>query len=151
MSDRLPIKHALIIAVLLSLLVQPVQAKSLGILSGPGWRLEIVAQRKGCRDCVTTQYGQATLFREAYKRGQYALLAHDWRSGALWHPLKVGDSLWLDDREFTVVETFAWYPPGKSGWGESDVYWYVYDRPGWLTLQTCYGAGYWFVIAYERQ
>lgn len=139
-----PVKR-LFLALSLLLLLMPAWISRPGVLVGPGWQVVIVSQPKSCWDCVTPRMGEATLFREAH--GQTALLAHDYLSGALWHGLRQGDVLYLDWQEYVVTETFAWYPPGAPGWREADVYWYVYNRPGALTLQTCLGAGYWFVIA----
>ena len=144
------LKRRVTFAFLLLLLLTPLAARERGKpteLVGPGWSMAIVAQPRNCWDCVTPHWGEATLFREAWARGQVSLLAHDWRSGALWHDLRVGDLLYLDGAGYTIIEVFSWFPPGLPGWQESDVYWYVYSQPGKLTLQTCLGAGYWFVIA----
>lgn len=143
-------KRLILFAVVVSLLLAtPARAAKVGMLYGPGWQLAIVTQSRNCWDCVTPRSGEATLFRQA--QAQTALLAHDYLSGALWHGLQIGDALYLDWQEYVVTEIFAWYPPGSPGWREADVYWYVYDRPGALTLQTCLGAGYFFVIAQPRQ
>ena len=134
-----------LLALLLLLLLLPAWTNRPGVLVGPGWQVAVVGQPKECWDCVTPRAEEATLFRQA--QGQTALLAHDYLSGALWYGLRPGDALYMDWQEYIGTEVFAWYPPGAPGWREADVYWYVYDRPGALTLQTCLGAGYWFVIA----
>ena len=140
-------KHALLLALVLLILL-PAWTNRPGVLVGPGWQVVIVSQPKGCWDCVTPRAGEATLFRQA--QGQTALLAHSYLSGALWYDLQPGDTLFVDWREYTIIEVFSWFPPGEPGRREADIYWYVYSRPGSLTLQTCLGAGYWFVIAEQR-
>ena len=144
------LKQRVTLAFLFLLLLTPLAARERGYpaqLSGPGWSVAIVAQPGGCYDCVTGRPGEATLFRAVWRQGQIGLLAHDYLAGALWQGLEVGDTLFVDWREYTIIEVFSWFPPGEPGRREADIYWYVYNRPGSLTLQTCLGAGYWFVIA----
>lgn len=115
------------------------------------WCLAIVEQPAKCYGCVTNNYGEASLFGYVWRNyGTIGLLAHDYRSGSLFYALVPGDVLtvWRDGiaYRYIVTDTFAWYPPGWSGWREGNVFAHVYTNGG-LTLQTCLGDGFWFVHA----
>ena len=118
-----------------------------------GWCLTIVEQPHKCYGCVTSNYGEATLFSYVWRNyGTVGLLAHDYRSGYLFYDLQPGDALtlWRDGvtYRYVVVEAFSWYPPGVPGWQEGNVFAYAYSQGG-LTLQTCLGNGFWFVRAVQ--
>lgn len=120
------------------------------LLRGPGWVLGVVKQPKGCRVCVTDGWGEATLFREAWRRGVVGLLAHDYRSGRLWYDLRPGDKLEVmfgdgSLARFEVTDVMGWFPGGELS--EREVYRMAYEVEGRLTLQTCLpGGGFWLVF-----
>lgn len=136
-------------------------------LERPGiWSLELRGQA-GDLEHVTGQPGQATIFEEAQGWGTLGILAHDYLAGGLFYDLDPGAVLWIRSRTGAQLNTHLYqiervYIFERLGpdiyqdqtgqrYRELDIYNLAYRSGSPVTLQTCYGYGYWIatLASYE--
>lgn len=137
------------------------------LLEGPFGSLEVRYQG-GEYGFVADLRGAVTLFQAAWDDGSLGFLAHNYLAGAAFYELRAGNLLrvtaadgssrWYVVREtmvFTAIDPGKWWTDviDEEGrrWSQEEVYAGLYERQGWVVLQTCWGegryAGWWFAVA----
>jgi len=137
------------------------------LLEGPFGSLEVRYQG-GEYGYVADMRGAVTLFQAAWEDGSLGFLAHNYLAGAAFYELRAGNLLrvtaadgsarWYLVREtmvYTAIDPGEWWTDviDEDGmrWSQEEVYAGLYERQGWVVLQTCWGvgryAGWWFAVA----
>jgi len=79
-----------------------------------------------------------------YEYDVYGLLAHDYLAGDYFSNLRMGDELYADGYNFTVID-IRYYDASVT---DEVIFDDVYTTADRLVLQTCWGDGFMFVIGY---
>ena len=114
-----------------------------GNVSSPGLFDLTAVSQNGDSSFVSPNWGEVTVFQDAAWHGTIGLLAHDYLSGQLFYELEPGDAIFVDDQTFIVDRIETYFGDTHAGFSQ------FYEAGYPLVLQTCYGTGWYFVIAYQ--